>query len=101
MRRMLAQADMEGKSLYVVSSRGSLGPDLFLIGLAATYRNNSGSFAIFAAVRRASPGTGRRSKPISVPRPLPGARIAVTDIGICDRRWSNNYGAEDRTGPID
>jgi hypothetical protein len=32
---------------------------------------------------------------------LPGARIAVTDIGICDRRWSNNYGAEDRTGLID
>jgi hypothetical protein len=64
-------------------------------------RNSSGSLATFAAIRRNSPGTGRRSKPISVPRPLPGARIAVTDIGICDRRWSNNYGAEDRTGLID
>ena len=36
MRRMRAQADMEGKSLYAVCSRGSLGPDLFLTGLAAS-----------------------------------------------------------------
>ena len=36
MRRMLAQADMEGKSLYAVCSRGSLGPDLFLTGLTAS-----------------------------------------------------------------
>jgi hypothetical protein len=35
MRRMRAQADLEGKSLYAVCSRGGLGPDLFLIGLAA------------------------------------------------------------------
>ena len=34
-RWMRAQADLEGKSLYAVCSRGSLGPDLFLIGLAA------------------------------------------------------------------
>jgi hypothetical protein len=55
MRRMLAQADMEGKSLYVVCSRGGLGPDPFLTGLAASgYRNSSGSFAILTAIRRAS-----------------------------------------------
>ena len=46
MRRMRAQANMEGKSLYAVSSRVSLGRDLFLSGL--------GNFAIFAAIRRAS-----------------------------------------------
>jgi hypothetical protein len=34
MRRMRAQADLEGKSLYAVCSRGSLGPDLFLTGHA-------------------------------------------------------------------
>ena len=40
MRRMLAQADMEGKSLYVVCSRGSFGRDPFLTGLAASgYRS--------------------------------------------------------------
>jgi hypothetical protein len=55
MRRMRAQADMEGKSLYAVCSRGSLGPDLFLTGLAqAAYSNGSGSLAIFTAIRRAS-----------------------------------------------
>ena len=36
MRRMLAQADMEGKSLYAVCSRSSLGRDPFLTGLAAS-----------------------------------------------------------------
>ena len=46
MRRMLAQADMEGKSLGAVCNRGSLGRDLFLTSL--------GNFAIFAAIRRAS-----------------------------------------------
>jgi hypothetical protein len=34
MRRMRAQADLEGKSLYAVCSRGSLRPDLFLTGLS-------------------------------------------------------------------
>jgi hypothetical protein len=33
---MRAQADLEGKSLYAVCSRGSLGPDLFLTGLTAS-----------------------------------------------------------------
>ena len=33
---MRAQADMEGKSLYAVCSRGSFGRDPFLTGLAAT-----------------------------------------------------------------
>jgi hypothetical protein len=46
MRRMRAQANMEGKSLYAVCSRVSLGRDLFLTGL--------GNFAIFTAIRRAS-----------------------------------------------
>jgi hypothetical protein len=36
MRRMRAQANMEGKSLYAVFSCGSLGPDLLLTGLAAS-----------------------------------------------------------------
>jgi hypothetical protein len=31
---MRAQADLEGKSLYAVCSRGSLGPDLLLAGLS-------------------------------------------------------------------
>src|SRR5215471_8102876 len=52
------------------------------------------------AILRASPGTGRCSKPISVPRPLPDARIAVTDIGIRDRRRSSNYQTV-RGRPID
>jgi hypothetical protein len=43
MRRMLSQADMEGKSLYAVCSRGCLERDPFLTGLAA-----------FTAIRRAS-----------------------------------------------
>ena len=65
MRRMLAQADMEGKSLYVVCSRGSFGRDPFLTGLAASgYRSSSDSFAIFAAIRRASTGL-RRKCPLS------------------------------------
>ena len=34
MRRMRDEADMEGKSHYTACSRGSLGPDLFLTGLA-------------------------------------------------------------------
>ena len=54
MRRMRAQADLEGKSLYAVRSRVSLGPDLFLIGLRQTYRNSPGTLAMFAAIHRAS-----------------------------------------------
>ena len=38
MRRMRDEADMEGKSHYTACSRGSLGPDLFLTGLAQQLR---------------------------------------------------------------
>ena len=52
MRRMRAQADMEGKSHYIVCGRGGLGRDPFLIGLAASgYRSSSGQLR---DIRRAS-----------------------------------------------
>ena len=54
MRRMRAQAELEGKSLYAICSRGSFGRDPFLTGLAASgYRSSSGSLGIFAASRLA------------------------------------------------
>ena len=55
MRRMRAQADMEGKPLYAACGLSSVGRDPFLTGLGASgYRTSSGSFAIFTAIRRAS-----------------------------------------------
>src|SRR5215472_14643561 len=44
LRRMRAQADMEGKSHYAACSRGSLGPDLFLTELAQTLTTVSFAF---------------------------------------------------------
>ena len=84
----------------VASFPGGMSPILLPKHDAYVLLSNSGSLAMFAAILRASPGTGRRSKPISVPRPLPSARIAVTDIGIRDWRRSSNYQAV-RGRPMD
>ena len=59
MRRMLAKADTEGKSHYVVYGRGGLGRDPFLTGLAASgYRGSSGQLS---DIRRASSHAPRRT----------------------------------------
>ena len=58
MRRMRDEADMEGKSHYTACSRGSLGPDLFLTGLAqrlqlGDIRRDPSRLRVYAVARQA------------------------------------------------